>query len=58
MIKRRTFGLFAAGTALAAPSIVRAQTVLKVGLIPSEGFRARCSRRARTSSTPSRRTPG
>ena len=40
MIKRRTFGLLAAGTALAAPSIVRAQTVLKVGLIPSEDSRA------------------
>ena len=40
MIKRRTFGVLAAGAALAAPSIVRAQTVLKVGLIPSEDSRA------------------
>ena len=39
MIKRRTFGILAVAT-LAAPSIVRAQTVLKVGLIPSEDSRA------------------
>jgi phosphonate transport system substrate-binding protein len=40
MITRRTFGLLATGTALTATSIVHAQQVLKVGLIPSEDSRA------------------
>ena len=39
-ITRRSFSVLAAGTALASPSIVRAQTVLRVGLIPSEDSRA------------------
>ncbi len=39
-ITRRSVSVRAAGTALASPSIVRAQTVLRVGLIPSEDSRA------------------